>query len=232
MKPEFAAGLAVAISLHALLLFGVRVGTSANPLAISEEPSPIQVTLLALPPAAAPAFVAPPVPARHGPQPTPDMPAPPAEPEPIPDPVAVPPLVAAPAPERPAIATHHPRLNHSNPSAPHSAQGAAANLGGAAAAHGATAAPPSARAGYRSNPMPDYPAEARRLRQQGLVIVSVEVGADGRPGEVAVSRGSGYPLLDAAAVEGVRRWTFDPARAAGVPVPSQVEVPVRFTLSQ
>jgi len=88
------------------------------------------------------------------------------------------------------------------------------------------------RARYLSNPKPEYPEEAKQMRQQGVVMVSVEVGADGHPTDVSVSRSSGFPQLDEAAVRGVRRWIFEPARAAGLPVSSHVEVPVRFSLSE
>ncbi len=70
------------------------------------------------------------------------------------------------------------------------------------------------------------------MRQQGVVMVNVEVGTDGHAGDVSVSRTSGYPLLDNAAARAVRRWIFEPARAGSLPVPSQVEVPVRFSLSE
>ncbi len=120
--------------------------------------------------------------------------------------------------------------------APHSAPGAAAALAGAAsrgaATRGAANGPLSSHASYRSNPKPDYPAEARRERQEGVVMVSVEVGADGRPGDVSLARSSGFPLLDQAAIQAVRRWTFDPARAAGLAVSSRVSVPVRFSLAR
>jgi protein TonB len=69
------------------------------------------------------------------------------------------------------------------------------------------------------------------MRQQGVVVVSVEVGADGHASDVSVSRSSGFPELDEAAVRAVRRWKFEPARSAGLPVKSHVEIPVRFSLS-
>jgi protein TonB len=69
------------------------------------------------------------------------------------------------------------------------------------------------------------------MRQQGVVYLHVLVNADGRPDDVSVSRSSGYPLLDRAAVEAVRGWTFEPARAGGLPVSSPVEIPVRFSLA-
>lgn len=83
---------------------------------------------------------------------------------------------------------------------------------------------------FLSHPRPEYPPQARRERQEGVSIVKVRVGPDGRPAEVTLAHSSGFPLLDEAAVRGVKRWTFEPARTAGVPVSSQVEVPVRFNL--
>jgi protein TonB len=63
-------------------------------------------------------------------------------------------------------------------------------------------------------------------------MLAVEVTADGRAGSVRLSQSSGFPVLDAAALQAVRRWTFDPARNLGMAVASQVEVPVRFDLRQ
>jgi TonB family protein len=62
--------------------------------------------------------------------------------------------------------------------------------------------------------------------------VDVAVDANGTPTRISVNRSSGYPLLDRAALDAVRRWTFDPARAGGTPVFSQVVVPVRFSLGE
>ena len=89
-----------------------------------------------------------------------------------------------------------------------------------------------ARPSYRSNPRPEYPVEARRLHQQGLVLLSVEVGADGRPREVTLKRSSGVRSLDEAAMQAVRRWTFEPANVGGLPVTSRADVPVRFSLAE
>lgn len=61
-------------------------------------------------------------------------------------------------------------------------------------------------------------------------MLRVKVGADGRVQDVSIRRSSGFPSLDQAALAAVRRWRFDPARAAGVVVASEVEVPVRFQL--
>ncbi len=89
-----------------------------------------------------------------------------------------------------------------------------------------------ARPLYRSNPRPDYPMASKRRREEGEVRVAVTVGPDGRPLRVSLAKSSGHPLLDQAAVDAVRTWTFEPARASGVAVTSEVVVPVRFSLSQ
>ena len=80
----------------------------------------------------------------------------------------------------------------------------------------------------RYNPKPDYPPEADRLGQRGIVLLEVQVGADGRVITVSVKRSSGFPILDNAAVKGIQRWTFEPARVAGLPIASKADVPVKF----
>jgi len=69
-------------------------------------------------------------------------------------------------------------------------------------------------------------------RRDRGALLTVEVGANGRPTSVALKRSSGVESLDRAALAAVRRWTFEPARSAGIPVASRVEVPVRFSLSE
>jgi protein TonB len=83
---------------------------------------------------------------------------------------------------------------------------------------------------YRTNPKPDYPLACKRRREEGMVLMNVMVQADGLPAAVWLNRGSGHPLLDQSALDAVRRWTFEPGRAAGQAVSSLVVVPVRFSL--
>ena len=47
---------------------------------------------------------------------------------------------------------------------------------------------------------------------KGVVLLMVEILADGRVGRIVVSRSSGLPSLDAAAATQVSRWRFEPAR--------------------
>lgn len=114
----------------------------------------------------------------------------------------------------------------------HSAPGTAAALAGGPSRGVGGKGASSTHARYLSNPKPEYPAEAKQMRQQGVAVLGVVVDADGRASDVSVSRSSGFSQLDEAAVRAVRRWKFEPARSAGLPVASHVEVPVRFSLSE
>ena len=80
------------------------------------------------------------------------------------------------------------------------------------------------------NPPPVYPQRARELGQEGTVVLEVEVLPTGRCGRLRVLSSSGASLLDDAAYRAVARWQFKPARRAGRPVASWVEIPVTFRL--
>jgi len=239
VRPALLFSLLAAVLVHAVLLLGFRLGSVATALPASDDPAAVDVVLVDGAPAAAsaePAPAATPAPAPS-PEPTPQpTPVPPPIPEPTPAPTpemveplpTVPPVPTAPtAPEPP-----HPRV-HATPArktSPNTRIAPSTSTNSNPAASGQRGGA-SARPRYRSNPTPEYPPDARRNRQQGVVLVSVEVGADGHAGEVALRRTSGVPSLDEAALHAVRRWTFDPARVGGLTVSSRVDVPVRFTLA-
>jgi protein TonB len=75
---------------------------------------------------------------------------------------------------------------------------------------------------------PVYPPIAQSARVQGVVIIEATIGADGRVKEAKVLRGQ--PLLDQAALDAVKQWTFTPTLLNGVPVPVIMTVTVNFTL--
>lgn len=75
---------------------------------------------------------------------------------------------------------------------------------------------------------PIYPALAQAARQEGVVILETIIDARGSVEAVHVLRG--YPLLDQAAVDAVKRWRFTPALLNGQPVPVVMTVTVNFTL--
>jgi protein TonB len=118
------------------------------------------------------------------------------------------------------------------PSAP--SQAAAAPLAQAASAASEPAligAHPVA--GLASNGKPAYPAAALHRREEGTVVVRVDVGTDGRPLSARVERSSGHPLLDDAAVGKVMSdWRFVPASRGGVPVAGSALVPFSFRISE
>lgn len=83
---------------------------------------------------------------------------------------------------------------------------------------------------YLRNPPPAYPESSRLAREEGVVMLLVDVGVQGAPSDVRLQRSSGYSSLDQAAIRAVRGWRFRPGTLAGVAVASSVYVPVRFEL--
>jgi periplasmic protein TonB len=75
---------------------------------------------------------------------------------------------------------------------------------------------------------PEYPAIARSARVQGVVIIEAVIGPNGNVEETKVLRS--IPLLDAAALDAVKQWTFTPTLLNGVPVPVIMTVTVNFAL--
>lgn len=75
---------------------------------------------------------------------------------------------------------------------------------------------------------PDYPAVASAARVQGVVILEVVIGPDGRVVDSTVLRS--IPLLDQAARDAVLQWEFTPTLVNGQPVPVIMTVTVQFTL--
>ena len=123
---------------------------------------------------------------------------------------------STPVPPHPKAAPHHSPQNHSRASTAHSSPGAATAAGSVGATgRGARNGTLSSHARYLSNPRPDYPEEARQKHQEGVVMVSVEVGTDGSGSDVTLARSSGFPLLDAAALQAVRRWRLSRHRWPG-----------------
>jgi len=93
-----------------------------------------------------------------------------------------------------------------------------------------TLVPPTYHAAYLRNPAPRYPLAARLNGEQGTVMLKVLVTQQGLPGSVTVEKTSGFPLLDAAAVQTVRQWRFVPARRGAQAIDASVLVPIRFRL--
>jgi protein TonB len=90
--------------------------------------------------------------------------------------------------------------------------------------------PPNFNANYLDNPAPVYPPLARRMGEEGRVMLRVYVEATGLPSKVEIRTSSGFERLDQAALEAVKRWKFVPARQGDLAVPAHVVVPISFSL--
>lgn len=167
-----------------------------------------------------------------------------------------PPQPVTPPPERQLLATPKPTLSpmtaplqEAEPrrEAPKAAQPSPAappaNASPSAAASPSTRAvgdpgatsttPPSFSAAYLNNPRPVYPQAAKFRGRQGTVELRVQVGADGAPSQVLVSRSSGHSDLDAAALDVVKkRWRFVPAKQGDRAIVGWVIVPLEFSLTK
>jgi protein TonB len=75
---------------------------------------------------------------------------------------------------------------------------------------------------------PVYPALARAVRVQGIVIIEATIDEKGNVESARVLKGE--PLLNQAALDAVRQWRFTPALLSGVPVPVVMTVTVDFRL--
>jgi len=77
-----------------------------------------------------------------------------------------------------------------------------------------------------SAPRPEYPYEARRqkITGDGIALLTIDPGS-GEVIHVSMSRSTGNPLLDNAALAGLSCWRFKPGTV------SSVRCPITFTLA-
>lgn len=79
------------------------------------------------------------------------------------------------------------------------------------------------------DPEPEYSEEARLVKHQGVVVLSVVVDPSGRPRDIRIARSLGMGL-DEKAVAAVEKWKFAPGMRDGIPVSVQVNIEVNFRL--
>ena len=92
--------------------------------------------------------------------------------------------------------------------------------------------PPSTQGRGARITQPEYPPASRRAGEEGTVQLKVYVLESGRAGEVAVARSSGFPKLDEAAVNEVKRnWRFVSGKEDGKPVSMWHTFAVTFRLT-
>jgi periplasmic protein TonB len=76
---------------------------------------------------------------------------------------------------------------------------------------------------------PEFSEAARKAKYQGVVVLAIEVGPDGRPRNLRVLETLGLGL-DEKAIEAVSQWRFRPGYQDGRPVVTSATVEVRFRL--
>jgi protein TonB len=205
-------GIGFAVALHAVALVGLLQYEPARQ-AIAAA-APIMVSLVA------PPQIQPPI---ESPKPLPSKPQMKARPQP--KPVVAPPIVTAPseapsqfiAPPPPPVSLPPIEAAPPPPPAP-------------AAVAEPPVIPPRFNAAYLQNPVPPYPALARRRGEQGKVLMRVLVNAQGLADKVELRTSSGFARLDQTALETVKQWKFIPARQGDSPVAAWVLVPISFSL--
>ncbi len=79
------------------------------------------------------------------------------------------------------------------------------------------------------SPEPEFSEEARKAKYQGVTVLWVVVGPDGRTRDIQIQRSLGMGL-DEKAIAAVREWKFEPARKDGIPVAVKVSIEVSFRL--
>jgi TonB family protein len=79
-----------------------------------------------------------------------------------------------------------------------------------------------------SKPVPAYPAEAKKARASGMVVVRVEIDEQGNV--ISATAISGHPLLQPAAIEAARQAKFEPSLRAGKPVKATQTLTYNFSL--
>lgn len=166
-------------------------------------------------------------------QPATAEPAPPPPPEPAQEVAPQSPLPPRPTAVQPAIklSTNAPAIAAQPSPQPAVAVEIAAPPAEKSPAPPAPVTAPDFSAVQLNNPGPKYPFQARRNKQEGVVLLKVLVTPGGRAGEVRLEQSSGFQTLDRAAMKTVRRWRFVPASQAGKAVAAWVVVPIGFSLS-
>lgn len=75
-----------------------------------------------------------------------------------------------------------------------------------------------------------YPMTARRLGQEGVVLIEARIGADGQLENMAVKQGSGYSMLDRSALELFESAAAKARHQLRPERPTRLEIPIAYKL--
>lgn len=206
-------GLGLSIALHVAALYGKGFPASAPAKPMQQKGrTVVQLTLL-------PAMASEPNPSAGdidvAPAPTPPPPKPKVQ-SPKPEPQRLP----APTPPPPKPKTQSPKPKAS-PRSPSPEQDASLIQEKGV----------STEAQATKSIAPAYPRLSRRKGEEGTVVLSVEISADGTPGNIQIVQSSGYRRLDAAALKAAQKTPFAPALRLGKAIPSTTELSFTFKLT-
>lgn len=137
-------------------------------------------------------------------------------------------------PEQPQLQASPPTLEHVVTSAPSSTAAVTQSVAQPEAAQPRAPAPVRAyaealvdtRPVVLENPRPEYPRLLRRARFEGDILISILVGTDGLVQQAIPVRGP--QELRQAAVDGVRKWRYQPALLDGTAVPCWTTTLITF----
>jgi len=78
-------------------------------------------------------------------------------------------------------------------------------------------------------PEPEFSEQARHAKYQGTVVLNIVIDKAGKISRIRLERPLGLGL-DEDAMEGVKRWRFNPATRNGQPVAVEMNIEVSFNL--
>ncbi len=131
-------------------------------------------------------------------------------------------------PDRVAKTPRPPRRVHSSP--PSERSGTNPSRAASSAGKGTSTSKLSVTARLKRAVQPAYPASAKNLGLEGVVVLSITIDANGRVEKAQVLEGLGGGL-DEAAINAARRSVWQPATLDGKAVSSTRRFNVRFTLT-
>ncbi|HHS50914.1 MAG TPA: energy transducer TonB [candidate division Zixibacteria bacterium] len=77
---------------------------------------------------------------------------------------------------------------------------------------------------------PRYPQLAERAQVEGVVLVQVVIGLDGKVEHAEVIQARPEGFFEEAALDAARQWEFTPAKQRDKPVRVRYQIPLRFEL--
>ncbi|MGE8636224.1 MAG: energy transducer TonB [Achromobacter piechaudii] len=242
------AGLAV-VALHAAVIGAIFMAPEHRPEL--EQPEAVMVSLIDAPvPQVAKAEPTPEPPqpvVEPPPEPQPEVEPDPEpepelkpEPEPEPEPVVEKPPMPAPKPKPKPKPKPQPKpqpKQEVKPETPPVQTPPAGAVDGAQASQSPQQGPPpdqpvlvSSIEFQGARPMPTYPMASRRMREEGRVLVLVEINTQGLVERATIDTSSGFSRLDESALAAARKAKFKPYTRNGVAYPAKAKIPFDFVM--